>query len=579
MANKLKISIAQCTHKGRKKINQDFHGFHTPKEPLLSSKGIAVALADGISSSDVSQIASQTAISGFLEDYYCTSESWAVKTAVQRVLYATNSWLYAQTRQSKYHFENIDRGYVCTFSSIIFKSNTAHIFHIGDSRIYQMHGKTLEQLTEDHRTWVSHEKSYLNRALGINDKLDIDYQTQNLEVGDIYILATDGIYEFVQEKFIVDAINDHLENLDKAAKIILDAAYKLGSTDNLTIQVVKVDELPLQNAGEIYQHMSKLPFPPVLKARMKFDGYKIIREIYFSSRSRVYLALDIDSNAQVVLKIPSVELKENTLFLERFLMEEWIARRINNAHVLKPCKQMRKHNFLYVVTEYIEGQTLAQWMLDNPKPDLETVRSIIEQIAKGLQAFHRQEMLHQDLRPNNIMIDQTGTVKIIDFGATRVAGIMEIINPAEHQDILGTAQYTAPEYFLGEAGTTHSDMFSLAVIAYQMLSGRQPYGAEVAKSHTKSAQMKLKYRSVLDENNDIPAWIDGAIRKAVHPDPYKRYAEISEFIHDIRHPSKDFLNHSYIPLMEQNPLLFWKSISLILLMIIVYLLSNQPDIN
>ena len=117
-------------------------------------------------------------------------------------------------------------------------------------------------------------------------------------------------------------------------------------------------------------------------------------------------------------------------------------------------------------------------MIDNPKPDLETVRGIVEQIAKGLQAFHRMEMLHQDLRPDNIMIDKTGTVKIIDFGSTRVAGVVEAAPPGGRDDILGTAQYTAPEYFLGENGTSRSDLFSLGVITYQMLTGRLPYGAQ-----------------------------------------------------------------------------------------------------
>lgn len=141
-------------------------------------------------------------------------------------------------------------------------------------------------------------------------------------------------------------------------------------------------------------------------------------------------------------------------------MEEWIARRINSAHVLKPCLQTRKRHYIYVATEFVDGQTLAQWMIDNPKPDLETVRGIVDQIAKGLQAFHRLEMLHQDLKPDNIMIDGTGTVKIIDFGATRVAGMMEVSTPIEQINLLGAAQYAAPEYFLGENGTSCSDIFS-----------------------------------------------------------------------------------------------------------------------
>ncbi len=101
MPRELKISIGQHSDKGRKEINQDFHGALIPKEPLLSLKGIAIVLADGISSSEVSQIASESAVKGFLTDYYCTSEAWSVKTSAQRVIAATNSWLHAQTRRSR----------------------------------------------------------------------------------------------------------------------------------------------------------------------------------------------------------------------------------------------------------------------------------------------------------------------------------------------------------------------------------------------------------------------------------------------------------------------------------------------
>jgi serine/threonine protein phosphatase PrpC len=104
MRKHLQVSTGQYSSKGTKPINQDLHGIFIPNEPLLSSKGIAVAIADGISSSDVSQIASETAIKGFIQDYYSTSDAWSVKNSVQRVLKATNSWLYAQTRNSPYRY-------------------------------------------------------------------------------------------------------------------------------------------------------------------------------------------------------------------------------------------------------------------------------------------------------------------------------------------------------------------------------------------------------------------------------------------------------------------------------------------
>src|SRR4029078_3076106 len=146
-----------------------------------------------------------------------------------------------------------------------------------------------------------------------------------------------------------------------------------------------------------------------------------------------------------------------------------IARRLNSPHVLNPYPRTRERRFLYVAMEYVEGQTLAQWMIDNPQPELEIVRGIVEQVARGLQAFHRMEMLHQDLRPENIMMDRTGTAKIIDFGSGSVAGSEEQAPAAEPSRILGTLQYTAREYFVGEAGTERPDLYSLGVIGYQML--------------------------------------------------------------------------------------------------------------
>ncbi len=571
MVNQLKISVGQYSDKGRKEINQDFHGVYIPEEPQLTSKGIAIALADGISSSDVGQIASEATVTGFLEDYFCTSDAWSVKKSAQQVLTATNSWLYTQTMQGQ-HFREENKGMVCTLSAMVIKSTTAHIFHVGDARIYRLRDNVLEQLTNDHRVWVSKDKNFLSRAMGVNYRLDIDYQTQSVNKGDIFLFTTDGVYEDVESKFMVKAINDHLTNLDAAAKIIVDAAYENGSTDNLTVQVALVEDLPSQQADDVHEQLTELPFPPDLEPGMSLDGYKIIRELHASNRTQVYLAEDMETNVQVIMKTPSVNYQDDPAYLERFLMEEWIARRINSVNVLKPCEHTRQRNFMYYVTEFIEGQTLAQWMKDNPKPDLETVRGLVEQITKGLRAFHRLEMLHQDLKPDNIIIDSSGTVKIIDFGSTKVAGVMEISTPVERDHLLGTAQYTAPEYLLGENGTPRSDLFSLGVITYEMLTGKIPYGKHVAKATTKALQKKLKYIPLKSDNREIPAWIDGTLKKSVHPEPHERYEELSEFLFDLRHPNTAFLKEGRPPLLERDPVLFWKSLAAIQAIIIVVLL-------
>ncbi|RRU95674.1 bifunctional protein-serine/threonine kinase/phosphatase [Stutzerimonas xanthomarina] len=571
MPSQLAISLGQHSDRGRKPANQDFHGACVPADAQLASKGIAIALADGISSSEVSHVASETAVASFLSDYFCTSDAWSVKQSAQRVLVAINSWLHAQTRHSPHRYDR-DRGYVCTFSALVLKSASAHLFHVGDARIYRLRDGSLEQLTEDHRVRVSADTSYLGRALGIDRHLEIDYRTLPLAVGDLFLLATDGVYEHIGARDAAQLVAEHGDDLDLAARRIVERALANGSDDNLTAQLVRIDSLPEQAVDDVQRQLGELALPPLLEPRMQFDGYRIVRELHISSRSHVHLAVDEASGAKVVLKTPSMDLRGDAAYLERFLLEEWIARRLDNPHVVKACPPPRQRRYLYTVSEFIDGQTLAQWMLDHPQPDLETVRGIVEQIARGLRAFHRLEMLHQDLRPQNLMIDATGTLKIIDFGSTRVAGLTERNAPGTQDNLLGTAAYTAPEYFLGEAGTPRSDQYSLAVIAYQLLSGRLPYGADVARARTTAAQKRLCYQPLRHAQRDIPAWIDEVLGKALHPDPERRYAELSEFVFELRQPNPTFLNRARPPLLERNPLLFWKGLSLLLAVTVVTLL-------
>jgi len=568
MSRPLSVVIGQASTKGVKAINQDAIGKVIPTEPQLSTKGIVVAMADGISSSQVSQIASQTAISSFLDDYYCTSDSWSVKTSVQKVIKSINYWLYAQTQNSPYRFEK-DKGFITTFSALVLKSNTAHVFHSGDTRIYLLSGGQLQQLTTDHRRVVSSQVSYLTRALGIEQQLEIDYHSQAIEKGDIFILATDGVYEFLNNKQFIHHIA-HSETLDIAAKQIVDQALLEGSDDNLSIQIVRIEHVPDYQLDEVQQHVTQLPLPPRLHPRMQFDGYEIVREIYISSRSHVFLARDLTSQETVVIKTPSTELRNDSQYLEIFMLEEWIAKRLNNPHVAKAIGLTRKRNFLYLVSEFIEGVSLNQWMIDNPKPNLNQVRAIIGQIAKGLQTFHRQEMIHQDLRPNNIMIDRSNTVKIIDFGSTYIAGVTSAISA---DTLRGTMRYSAPEYFLGHVGSERSDIYSLAVITYQMLSGRFPYGTEIAQAKNMSAQRRLSYRSLINDDSEFPIWIDDALRRALHIDPLKRHGELSEFIYDLHHPNKAYLSRNRRPLIERDPVMFWQGLSIIFFLVIMIQLA------
>ncbi len=572
MTGSLRISVGQFSTRGRKQVNQDAHGVCLPPASGHASKGAAAALADGISSSEVSREASTIAVQAFLADYFSTPETWSVRESAQRVLTATNAWLHSQTRRSQ-HRHDMDRGYVCTLSAVVIKSTLAHIFHAGDSRVCLLRGPTLEQLTEDHRLWISRERSYLSRALGIAPHLEIDYRRRELEAGDVLLMMTDGIHEYVGPDSLTRIVAASDGDLDAVARAIADEAHARGSPDNLTVQLLRIDALPPPGAVEALWRAGRLPCPPHLHPGMVFEGYRILRELHASHRSHVWLAMDDACDRRVILKTPAVDVQQDRGHLDRLLLEEWIARRVDNPHVLKSPPETRRRQSLYTVSDYIEARTLAQWMREHPRPALDTVRPIVGQIVSGLRALHRKAVLHQDLRPENILIDAAGRITLIDFGSAHVAGIGEL-GGMERTDVLGTEQYSAPEYFLGAGGSIQSDLFSLGAIVYQMLTGQLPYGAQIARIRNKSELAGLRYQPATAHNPDLPPWIDAVLYKAVHPQPDKRHAALSEFVFELSHPLRPAGERLLPGLLERRPAFFWQLACFLLLLLNLGLLSR-----
>ncbi len=565
--NELIVSTGQASEAGIKEANEDSCGIHVPAGNALVAKGVAAVIADGVSASEAGKEASNACVQGFLSDYFSTPDSWSVKKSGQKVLGALNHWLHGQGTQ----LYGSARGMVTTLSVLVIKSTTAHLFHVGDTRIYRLRGNDLECLTQDHRIQVAGDKNYLGRAMGIELRLEIDYRKVEVEENDVFILTTDGVHDFISHDELT-TIATTSDDLSGGCQQIIAMALEHKSHDNVTCTMVRVDRLPGADKSKVYEHLTELPFPPPLEPGMVIDGLKIVRELHASKRTEVFLVVDEDTGKQAVLKAPSVNYEDDSTYIEMFLHEEWVGKRLDNQHILKICDQKRPRKFLYTLTEYIEGQTLRQWMHDHPRPTLTEVRDIIEQIAAGLRAFHRMEMVHQDLKPENIIIDEMGTVKIVDFGSTKIAGIEEITTPIERLTLLGTENYTAPEYLQGYKGSNRSDIFSLGVITYEMVTGQLPYGASMAKRNPKH----LKYTPAVKHNRELPAWVDGALRKSVKIDPNQRYDLLSEFVYDLSRPNTKLVDENP-PLLERNPVGFWRGTAILLALLnllLIYFLIN-----
>ena len=555
MKKTLKVSIGQYSTAGVKQQNQDFHGVYLPEGHVLKQKGIACVIADGIGSSNVSHLAAETAVGSFLSDYYSTSDAWSTQTSAERVIRATNSWLYAQTQQSQGRFDK-DRGYVCTLSALILKQQQAHVFHVGDSRIYRIRDHEIELLTHDHRVWLSSKEHYLSRALGADYRIEIDYRNIELKEKDIFLLMTDGVYEFVTDQQLLDLTLIDAD-LNQLAKRLVEKALEQGSDDNLSFQVIRVEQLPELNQFHIQQDYV---FPQQLSKGEVFEGYVIDKILHQNHRSCLYLAHDTQQQP-LVIKTLGVDLQQDKNAVEQFQLEDWVSKRLKHDNLMNCYPHNTEKKYLFQCYEYLQGETLAQWLHRQEKPlNLDEILPILQQTALALNAMHRLEMLHQDIRPKNIIVLNTESamkIKLIDYGSTAVRGLVEI-NPKNANRPLGTLAFMAPEYFIDHSPSVHSDQFSLAVMAYYLLTKQLPYGTDLARCNSLKQLKKVQYYSIRKYRPDLPIWLDKILGQALSIEPTHRFEALSELIHNLMHPSKELLNSKPPAIIERDPLRFWQ---------------------
>ena len=565
----LEIGAGQFSAQGAKSTNEDAIGIRIPDGLMLTTKGAVSVICDGVSAAEAAEKASNISISNFISDYYSTPDTWSVEKSSSQVLTALNRWLYGLGQD----YREAQRGYVCTFTALIFKSCSAYLFHVGDSRAYRFRAGKLERLSRDHVTVLGRDKRYLARALGLDVKLDVDYRKLELARGDLYLLTTDGVHDVISDQDLATKLSEFMSTSsykpesdaaighDEFCRLLCSQAIDAGSLDNVSCQLLSIDTLPKLNIDDLYQRLSKLPFPPPLSEGMKLDGYLIEEILHQSQRSQVYLASDADGNKRCI-KTPSVNYLDDAAYIERFMLESWIGHRINSPNVVKLLDRDRAKSALYYVTEHLNGMSLSTWITRNPKASVQEVLPLLKQIESGVRAFHRKETIHQDLKPDNILLTYEGQIKLIDFGSCHIKGIAEIATPLQRDSILGTADYSAPESVLGYRVTNKADLFSMAVITFEMLTGQLPFKGKLAQCRTKQDYLKLAYIPSYELNPLIPLWMDPPLKKALSFDPASRQVDTSELLYELNQPlanwDKPEVGRS---LLERDPVRFWQGVS------------------
>ncbi len=561
----LQISVGQATATGARPQNEDYLGWVTPEAAMAQVKGMLLAVADGVGGSSGGREAAEYAVRGLISDYYATPDTWEVPFAVDKILLAINRWLrsQAQTRREV-------GGMATTLSAVIFRGRRYYSAHIGDTRIYRLRGEQLQQLSSDHVWDRPDMRHVLKRALGLDDYLAVDYAEGDLALGDVFCVASDGVWETLGDLALHQLLILHREP-QRAATAMVEAALKQGGQDNASALVACVVELGEDSLHESLAEGRALRLPPRLKPGEQLDEFEVQSVLHESRASLLYTVRHRQTQQMSVLKTLQPALEEDAMSKNALLMEEWLAKRVL-AHYFPQVLPLAAgaRSALYYVMSYHEGASLQQRLNQGQHFSIAEAVHIGIRTLKGLAALHRLHIVHRDIKPANIHLARDGKLRILDLGVA--------INPWSDEETrgnAGTPSFLAPELFSGGAANTQTDLYAAGVTLYYLLTRKYPYGEIEPFQHPRFTEPVPLTRF----RPDVPRWLETVILKAVARDAPKRFETAEEMLIALErgeHQALAELPRS--PLLERNPVAVWQVLALLLFLgniVLLYLLLSR----
>lgn len=548
----LQVAVCSRSEAGPKPINQDAVCVHVPQGQGRSERIAIAAIADGLRIAKCADEAAVIATKSFCRDFFSTDPYWSIRTAGYRVIEGLHRWLAGQ---NQHYVHEIHNSHLTTLSVLVIQGCTASIFHVGDSRVWRIRQGQLECLTQDHVIRGMGE-SQLTRALGMDGRVDVDFVEVDVQVGDRFLLTTDGIHGVIAPKQLTTLLrhSDPQLLIDQ----LFDTANRQHSRDNQSAVVLDIQAVsPDPHDVQPIDHLP--PLPDYLEAGYRIDGFKIVRELHVNARSTVYHAIREADGLAVVLKAPSPQLAQDDAALQAFMREDWMGQRIDHPDVVKSYAAPAERQFLYLVQEYLSGCNLRVWRQQHPDAAVQDIIRFARPAVRALRALHRREMRHQDVKPDNFILRDDGQLKLIDLGSAWVA------SQANDRPKPGALEYAAPEYALNMPIDERTDQFALAVSLYELLTKQLPYGAAYHHAHQAADFSNLHYTPAYHHNPHVPVWMDAALRRAADLDADQRYRDLSDFLSDLERPNPQLQAHRQ-PLMTRSSVRFWQILSLILLL-------------
>jgi len=246
--------------------------------------------------------------------------------------------------------------------------------------------------------------------------------------------------------------------------------------------------------------------------------------------ANVYLARDMILDRDVALKILRMDFNNDEEFIKRFNREAQSATSLAHSNIVSIYDVGEEDDIYYIVMEYVEGMTLKQYIQKNSPIPIETALDIMKQITAAISHAHHNGIIHRDIKPQNILIDHEGTVKITDFG---IAMALSATNITQTNAVLGSVHYLSPEQARGGMANKKSDIYSLGIVMFELLTGRLPFSGESAVSIALK-HLQSETPSPKRWNADIPQSVENIILKATAKDSYYRYESVEAMGEDIR---------------------------------------------